>query len=142
MRKGISFTLTIIITAVVLMTAALTLVTLFGSSIGNFFGTVSGTGVEASIKQRCSSRMQRVSDKCSEYYNEDEEGEAKFRNFRQSPDYTETCNDQSCDIGVEDNEITVAGVSTGISATVEIQGDEYDCQDEGYISSSCPVDVN
>ena len=105
MRKGISFTLTIIITAVVLMTAALTLVTLFGSSVGSFFGTISETGVDARVRQKCSTVVRRVNDRCSDYYatadtiedgSETQPGDSS--SFRNPPEFVNTCNDLSCGV--------------------------------------------
>ena len=154
MRKGISFTLTIIITAVVLMTAALTLVTLFGSSVGSFFGTISETGKDARIRQKCSTVVRNINDACSNYYFVNDNGEVETSNFRRPPNFEQTCNDRGCGIDVgsggelsSDNEIFLSVDGNqhyiGVTMTVDVEGDQYRCDTQGDItSSSCPVDIN
>jgi len=134
MRKGISFTLTIIITAVVLMTAALTLVTLFGSSVGSFFGAVSDTSTDARIKQECSSVLRQIDrEVCSKYVSTDFSGQATPDdvNSLRSGDNNVTCDEAGCGL----NNIDQFGISTEI----DIDGDTYDCEDQGYIPNNCPV---
>lgn len=133
MKKGISFTLTIIITAVVLMTAALTLVTLFGSSVGSFFGTVSDTSTDARIKQECSAVLREIDrEVCSGYVAPDTDSVSDPDDISslRSGDNNMTCDEEECSFELGDFDI---------STQVNIDGDTYDCDDEGYIPNECPV---
>lgn len=142
MRKGISFTLTIIIVAVVLMAGALTLVTLFGAGIGDFFGAITDTSTEAQINSACSDIVSEIDRRvCSrapddedagQNYNVDDISEDLKRSFGIGE---EDCNSNNCDF---------SGVSEEFNDyEVTMDGDDYDCQERGYVPSDeeCPVDA-
>lgn len=140
MRKGISFTLTIIIVAVVLMAGALTLVAMFGAGIGDFFGAITETSTEARVRSDCNRVINNIDNRvCSMTYDESQEEINGFDDVSEEDHLTrvpplsdaETCNQNNC------NWENILGNDF---AEVEVDGDVYDCQEMGYISgNTCPV---
>lgn len=79
-RKGLSFSLTLVIVGVVLLMTALSVITLSGSSLTKWFNTVSGerdaTVEEGKIRQACSNLAQQINAQyCQKYVSVDYEGE-------------------------------------------------------------------
>ncbi len=67
-RKGISFTLTIVVAGVILLMTALSVITLGGSSISDFFGTAGEQQTQALVEQACSDKANQIQDNyCSQY---------------------------------------------------------------------------
>jgi len=64
MKKGLSFTLTLVVVGVILLMTALSVITLGGSSLNQFFETFSGEREEAiqqnEIRSACQDKMQRI----------------------------------------------------------------------------------
>lgn len=72
-RKGLSFTLTLVVVGVVLLMTALTVVTLGGSSLSNFFGFFQDQGeqaaTDAQIREACNQLAQDIdSEYCGMYF--------------------------------------------------------------------------
>lgn len=71
-RKGLSFTLTLVVVGVVLLMTALTVVTLGGSSLSNFFGFFEQKGDEAAtqaeIREACNQLKQRINTQYCDLY--------------------------------------------------------------------------
>ncbi len=135
MRKGISMTLTIIIVAVVLMVVGLTLVTLFGAGIGDFFDVASDTADQAQIESSCENVRQDISDRiCGGYTNADGDS------FSPSADETHnvSCVEAGCSIDYEDGEASFEN-SDPVDITVQHNGDTFNCQDFIFLPQQCPV---
>lgn len=192
-RKGLSFTLTLVVVGVVLLMTALTVVTLGGSSLSNFFGFFEQKGDEAAtdaqIRDACNQLKQRINTqycdlyvKTSEYrecngWVEDDRGNRVSEDYMNettdnpdgmsctgtdldgwydasdcgltndnrlgenqqtalggtadpTPAYTQTASNQQCDWQNEYENNPV----------VTVEGDTYNCLDQGYIqSSTCPA---
>ncbi|MDY6788740.1 MAG: hypothetical protein SVV03_02135 [Candidatus Nanohaloarchaea archaeon] len=120
-RKGISFTLTIIIVAVLLLTAALTILTIFGSGISGI-SEVFSYSKEARIEKECKDIAREIQDNICDRYaaggserfqvqsNKDTkpaEDKTEKKNGKEEvvkegdgdPKAEKTCNDMSCNIG-------------------------------------------
>ncbi len=148
MRKGISFTLTIIIVGVVLLTAALTLVTIFGSGIGSIFGTATDTGEQAAIRNACNNVVRQIDSQiCEAYVGPVGDITDLSRTRNPSAGYEDTCNEAGCALAYNDFDQNgdpairyfYRDTSDYISIEVSVDGNEYNCQDQGYLPSSCPV---
>lgn len=67
-RKGISFTLTIVVAGVILLMTALSIITLGGSSISSFFGTAGEQQTEALVEQACNDKARQIQQNyCDQY---------------------------------------------------------------------------
>lgn len=72
MKKGLSFTLTLVVVGVILLMTALSVITLGGSSINQFFETIGGEQEQAvqqnAIAEACREKMERIErEYCSQY---------------------------------------------------------------------------
>lgn len=210
-RKGISFTLTIVVAGVILLMTALSVITLGGSSISSFFGTAGEQQTEALIENACNDKARQIQQNyCDEYIataqishdetggsgepsgetpcdngeedhptsaeegcssngggdNALEESDDSYSISRSvdcsetqpnrkippqdpSPDgagyyedggggayyYERTASEESCDW--QGNAEGFVGGS--VDPTVTVEGDEYNCLEEGYLQPSCPV---
>lgn len=185
-RKGLSFTLTLVVVGVVLLMTALTVVTLGGSSLSNFFGFFQDKGeqaaTDAQIRDACNQLKQRINNQyCDLYvqtasYNECNGWVTTDTGDRDSNDYmNETTNNAYCtgsqldqwndDVdctrtndnrlgtnqrtAVDGNDAYERSASNErcnwqnnyeSNPTVNVEGDTYNCLDEGYIQSAeCPA---
>jgi hypothetical protein len=72
MKKGLSFTLTLVVVGVILLMTALSVITLGGSSINAFFETIGGEQEEAvqqnAIAEACQEKMARIDRNYCNYY--------------------------------------------------------------------------
>lgn len=128
-RHGVSFTLTIVVTGVILLMTALSIITLGGSSIQSFFNTLTGEQEEAvtqaEVREACSSRAREINDNyCDMYVSSCDDTDPSST---RTPDKTQTRSERGCTI------------PSGQDTTVTIQGDEYDCQAQNYIGDRCPA---
>lgn len=143
MKKGMSFTLTVVVVGVILMTTALTIITLGSASLGDFFNTITGQGdqqvEQAAVQQACGRVAQRIQTRyCDAYYSSSDDTTTQRRT---EPDHTETCNQQGCDVTGDPFTWTDEDRGsdyTSIDITVTVEGNEYNCYDFG-IPPSCPV---
>ncbi len=140
MKKGISFTLTIIIVAVVLMAGALTLVTLFGAGVGDFFGAITQTSTEAQLRSRCSTKISTIDrEVCSRVPEDGNDNPSSLDELSRAPILgggDSTCDALNCSF----SQLVTEGELGDDFYTVTIDGDDYNCQDEGYIiNQNCPV---
>ncbi len=177
MKKGLSFTLTLVVVGVILLMTALSVITLGGSSINAFFETISGEQDEAvrqnAIAEACREKMDRVDRNYCNYYVKTAtytEGGSTSNWFAAYSDYMNETDDtwtDSRDCGDYQRAQDPRGYSTandggsgGGSAydrtasevgcpftehtdytpTVNVQGQTYDCIQEGVISDArCPA---
>ncbi len=142
MKKGISFTLTIIIVAVVLMAGALTLVTLFGAGVGDFFGAITQTSTEAQLRSQCGRVISTIDrEVCSRVPEDGDNNPSSLDELSRAPILgggDSTCDAINCDF----SSIVDAGDLGEDFYIVTIDGDEYDCQEEGYIvNEECPISM-
>lgn len=145
MKKGMSFTLTVVVVGVILMTTALTIITLGGASLGDFFNTVTGTGEQEVEDQRvqdaCKQVARRIQSRyCDGYYNE---SSGAVILTRSEPEATQTCNERNCDVGISGDEFSWDNPNRGndfdtVDLVVTVDGDEYRCGDYG-LSPACPM---
>lgn len=132
-RKGISFTLTIVITGVILLMTALSIITLGGTSIENFFGTAQQQEQEAQIQStindKCSAKAQRVNTQyCSQYV------------ARNDCSNAQDTRDSSHPITRSEKGDCKWTDSPNFDRTVTVEGGEYDCIDQGVIDNEfCPA---
>lgn len=190
-RKGLSFTLTLVVVGVVLLMTALTVVTLGGSSLSNFFGFFEQRGdeaaTEAQIQDACNQLKQRINSQyCDLYvktstYNECNDWVTNPDGSRDSADYMnetspgpdtpDSCENpdgydqwnEDVDCGLTndnrlgENQQTALDGDNAYTRTasneqcnweneyesnpvVTVEGDTYNCLDQGYIqSSTCPA---
>lgn len=134
-REGISFTLTIVVAGVILLMTALSIITLGGSSISQFFNTVnderSDQVQELDVQEACQEKARQIErNYCSNYVNTagNTPDCGNFQSTR-TTDYTRTATSAGCDWTA----------NAGISTTVQVQGSTFDCIDEGYLGSTCPA---
>ena len=140
-------TLTIIIVAVVLMVAGLTLVTMFGAGIGDFFEVADDTASRAQIENSCEGVRQDISEViCDGYVNSDQTSFSRLS----TTDENITCLEANCELHFEDgnvylvNQSDAAGGETDdplheMDVTVNIEGNEYVCYEQIHIPAGCPV---
>lgn len=152
MRNGLSYSMTIVIVGVILITTAYSVITLSQGGIGTFFEGIGGQQddrVEAyQIRQACKEVREDVEQSyCSEYVETAEYGGSSWTNNvdcsdtqqrrQMKPDnpeqgdkeYGRTATSAQCDWtqNYRDSDVTV-------------QGNDYNCIEEGFIESSvCPV---
>jgi len=72
MKKGLSFTLTLVVVGVILLMTALSVITLGGSSLNSFFNTAGdqrdSAQIDAEVRQRCEDLMADIqTNYCSQY---------------------------------------------------------------------------
>lgn len=135
-------TLTIIIVAVVLMTVGLTLVTLFGTGIGDFFDVASETGTQAQIDSQCSRVAQNIDEViCGAYANNDGDVQANA-----DGEFNRSCTEASCGIEFENRIARPENIgddadedALSVGTEINIDGDTYDCVDQIHIPNQCPV---
>ncbi len=140
-RKGISFTLTLVVIGVVLLMTALVVIVGGGGSIMDFFQRGGEGSLDAAVSQACAQKAQQInSNYCSMYVDTDADGCDVRRN--PSSDYdtlvenSENCNDWSTQGGENG---PLADIVEGNDVTVTVQGNDYDCVAEGELSSICPA---
>lgn len=159
-RHGISFTLTIVVAGVILLMTALSIITLGGSSISQFFQTVGQEQEEAvtqsEVQEACQQKARQLQNGfCSQYVATHTVQDGSV----QSVTSTSTkCNNaasnrkpvptdpSSAEDGTyfrDGQTASSAGCDwtayTGISPTVTVQGQTYNCVTEGYLSATCPA---
>lgn len=141
-----SFTLTIIVVAVLLLTAALTLLTIFGSGISGITNLFSYSE-EAQIEAQCADVAREVQENICDRYSSGGPGDVFASQTSQA---SETCNDIGCNVGnaVNQNGVIQYSYSSGgntesltIDTTVEIDGKTVNCfEDENGIEQNvCPI---
>lgn len=145
-RKGISFTLTLVVIGVVLLMTALTVIVLGGGSIADFFSQVGESDLEATIQARCGQKANQInSNYCDMYSNSD------CSDLRANPasGYSDLVrHNDNCGDWVEATD-HIGGLLDELpegveadrqnTAVVTIQGDDYDCVQRGYMTPSCPA---
>lgn len=130
-RRGISFTLTIVVAGVILLMTALSIITLGGSSIQNFFSTISGEQQEAvtqaGVREACNDLKVTINrEYCNQYVKKDCTDPIPTRD--PSP-HNMTASERSCALS-----------NWGGSYTVTVGGNTYSCMDQGYIADTvCPA---
>ncbi|MFB6294574.1 MAG: hypothetical protein ABEI97_02335 [Candidatus Nanohaloarchaea archaeon] len=190
-RNGISFTLTIVVAGVILLMTALSIITLGGSSISQFFQTVGGEQEEqvrdADIREACNQLKQEINTNyCDRYVKTAEYSDCNGFTQPQTDDYMNETGDSQgnlpshCSQADQWTEITGTGrcsadavrssrqvksagaagsgayeetaseaqcnwnnnyFGLGQGPVVEVQGNEYNCVEEGYITSeTCPAE--
>lgn len=165
MKKGLSFTLTLVVVGVILLMTALSVITLGGSSIGNFFNTVNEQAADAEIRQACNDLASDIQTSYCSQYVKTEVYEDADGTLSGSSDYQNETGDQwvaasaSCDAAQServprsyqaaqaDGAFTETASEAGCSwrnyqpsAIVTVNGQDYNCIDEGYINDdSCPA---
>lgn len=133
-RKGVSFTLTIVVTGVILLMTALSIITLGGSSIQSFFTTITGEQQEAieqsEIRDACNDLARTINQEyCGQYVQDDCTDPQATRD----PDtHPQTGTESGCALS------SYYDAADG-DFEVDIQGNTYDCQTEGYIGTRCPA---
>lgn len=180
MKKGLSFTLTLVVVGVILLMTALSVITLGGSSLNAFFDTIGGQRdqqvQESNVRAACQDLARDINQNyCSGYVAtaEYEEGNtnddpryqpAEGDYMNSSGDQWNTQNYPDCSAGsMTDNRVPqskstadgtgIAHTSTATDAscnwrnnyestpTVTVEGNTYNCLNEGYISSEiCPAE--
>lgn len=134
-RKGISFTLTMVVAGVILIMTALSVITLGGSSISNFFNTITGQQeqavTQAEVQQACQDRAQQVRNQyCSLYIDPSAGNPCATAQETRDTDHTRTASQEGC---------SWDPYTPSLSPTVTVQGNTYNCVEEGYLRSTCPV---
>lgn len=99
-RKGISFTLTIVVAGVILLMTALSVITLGGSSISDFFGTAGEQQTSALVRQECADLAQQIQQNyCDSYVQtsvvDHSEGTTCENSQEDDPTAEEECDDGS-----------------------------------------------
>lgn len=180
MKKGLSFTLTLVVVGVILLMTALSVITLGGSSLNQFFETFSGERDQAieqnQIREACIEKMERIDrEYCGNYIKT-----ADYRDYNPPTndyrdtlisgdaysDYMNHSNDEwQEDIDCGDHQTTQnprgfdaadndefaydrTASEEGCSwveaydtdPTVTVQGQTFDCIQEGVVSNArCPA---
>jgi len=143
MRKGVSFTLTMVVTGVILIMTALSIITLGGGSIQDFFGQIGSQQQEAveenKVRDACRELVNEVNQGyCDRYVNQDCSGKPSYT--RDDPD-KETATSLGCDWQKKWADQHKPDSINGWEVTVE--GNAYNCADEGYVNprTVCPADT-
>lgn len=150
MRKGMSFTLTVVVVGVILMTTALTIITLGGASLGDFFNTITGQGEqqaqERQVQQACDDVIQRIQTRYCDAWvepgNLPTAGDVMQRRS-EADSHTATCNEENCPINAAGGSFSWTdadrpGEYSSADTFVEVEGNEFDCRDYG-LPPSCPA---
>lgn len=107
MKKGLSFTLTLVVVGVILLMTALSVITLGGSSLNSFFNTAQGqqdeAEIESAVQQRCEDMMGDIQQNyCSEYIVTAEYRDTDGPSHATSPqDYNNASTGSEWDTGVQ-----------------------------------------
>ncbi len=151
-RKGISFTLTLVVIGVVLLMTALTVVVLGGGQISDYITGIGEADLEAQISTQCGQLADRINNNYCSYYvysggdGEADEGDCDNIRRRAASNYEVPAENVPCnwqddpadrltgEVLVEDHDDF--GTNRPI---VVIGGDEYDCLEEGQMTTTCPA---
>ncbi len=149
-RKGISFTLTLVVVGVVLLMTALTVIVLGGGSVADFFQQSTEGSLDAAVSQACAQKAQQINNNyCDMYTNADSGGDGGDGgdgacDVRRNPsteydtlvENSENCNDWTANSGDRLDDILN---EDGDDVTVTVQGNDYDCRAENEITATCPA---
>lgn len=107
MKKGLSFTLTLVVVGVILLMTALSVITLGGSSLNSFFNTAGQqrdtAELESAVQQRCNDLMGQIQQNyCSQYIVTSEYSDTDGPAYATSPqDYNNASTGSEWDTGVQ-----------------------------------------
>ncbi len=147
LKKGISFTLTVIIVGVVLLAGAITLLTMFRTTLIDNIGVMTGLSHEAQVEHKCNQIIGNIqSSVCERTINIDKLEQENIENVGASDidDTTQlksirfigsgtTCNDLGCywtNIIDEDFDEKM---------TVTVDGEQYNCANVNFVDNTCPI---
>lgn len=117
-RKGISFTLTLVVIGVVLLMTALTVIVLGGANIGGFLERGGEAATEGSVEQACNDLARQISNRyCGQYVHNDGSTEERCSRVQRqsSVNYQATASSVRC------NYITAANGDETSSAARQLQ---------------------
>jgi hypothetical protein len=141
-RKGISFTLTLVVIGVVLLMTALTVIVVGGGEITDLFRTSGESQLSAAVGEQCSKLAGSINRNYCSMYTEGDTCDGLQRN----PDTTHqtTASQENCDF-------TTGGGGGGVPSRVAnllngdgepivtVQGNEYNCFEENEMTPTCPA---
>ncbi len=147
LRKGISFTLTIIIVGVVLLAGALTLITMFTTVLTDNIGVMRGLSHEAQVERRCSNIINDIQGSvCERTIDLDEleednienvgSGDIDSSNQLKSTRFIgggTTCNEVNCFW------TNIIDESFDEKMTVTVDGEQYNCANVEFVDNQCPI---
>ncbi|MDY6766393.1 MAG: hypothetical protein SVW77_03420 [Candidatus Nanohaloarchaea archaeon] len=133
-RRGVSFTMTVVVVAVLLLGTALSILTLSGTSISGFFDQIRSerreTVRETTVRRECRELARRID---RQYCNQ----------------YVESCTDSSPqDLSRGNHNRTATAMGCDVTQgpvrddlSIRVQGNVFDCGPggKGYISDTCPA---
>lgn len=128
-RPGLSLSLNYMVVGVVVLTVAVTVIGLSTGVIQNVIGVIGGGVSDAQVRAECNSLMQEIDrNYCTKYVLPDCTDPQDGRDANHS----ETASTRDCPV-------TAYANADGLSVTVD--GEPFDCVDEGYIppSDACPA---
>lgn len=156
-RQGLSFTLTLVVIGVVLLMTALTVIVLGNSSIDQSITQAMGYGTDSAIQTECND-IARTIDRvyCDNYVNAAEGVDADGTDMdvcadiskNRQPSHAQTATEVTCDWKAVANqggavpalENALSTDAQGeLSAIVTVDGDQYNCLDQGYLDTTCPA---
>lgn len=140
-RKGLSFTLTLVVIGVILLMTALTLITLGGASLENIFGWLGGqqddTELNQQIRDACGEAATAINDRyCEQYVDPSCTGQQA----NPGGDADRTATSRGCDYAANSGEYDVtAGTQASWNSgvlEVTVGGGTYSCMEQGQFSSN------
>ncbi|MDY6766394.1 MAG: hypothetical protein SVW77_03425 [Candidatus Nanohaloarchaea archaeon] len=133
-RVGISFTLTIVITGVILLMTALSIITLGGTSINQFFGQTQSETQDAELQAR-------INDRCADLQTQIDNQYCSV--YVKPTDCTATAPQRNTTHSVtrsENGDCNWVTAANGFDREVTVEGNTYDCINQGVISDEfCPA---
>ncbi|MDY6770560.1 MAG: hypothetical protein SV186_01235 [Candidatus Nanohaloarchaea archaeon] len=137
-RKGISFTLTMVVVGVILFITAVSIITLSGGTLQSFFnwaGQAQGeTQQTAAVREACYNLADDANQEYCQMYvaNADDGYDCTSTNPRRQLSGDTTYEDTATEAGCKWTNYK--------DAIVTVDGSEYNCIDQGYIQTSfCPA---
>lgn len=130
-KKGISFSLTMVVVGIILLLTALSVITLSGQSIGGLFDWTKSQKQSAKIEDKCIEQARTTDDNYCSHYIQNDVCSNHQANRDPANNYNNTATDEGCDW--VDN-------YGGWDGKVTVSGDTYNCVSQGIIDKSCPAD--
>jgi hypothetical protein len=137
-RKGISFTLTLVVIGVVLLMTALTVIVVGGGEITNLFNILGESSLSASVSEECSKLADSINrNYCSHYASGDGTDACTDVRANPSTNYETPVNQIPCNW--QDQMEADNNILSGIDTEVTVQGNAYDCLEENEMTPTCPA---
>lgn len=146
-RRGLSFTMTLVVVGVVLLMTSLAVIIGGGGSLGDWGQRTEEHRLGAVVGHACAGLGQQIDrDYCNGYVNMDADNPCADVRRRRNAEYDTTAQVAGCDWlkqARENNPGGIAGLLTEQDGTLQplvtVQGSQYNCVSGGAMTRACPA---